>query len=182
VIEETAPLSWVLGAAGPPVVIEHKGLRWQIGHPTQSARAVLEQYLAAQAIGEVEELRDVLPPQQYASAKKEVLSLVTGKWFKTGGKGWVTAIEGPDGVLLFIFALLRVHQPACAIDDAKMLMADRLDELTVALEQVAPDFFMALTDPSSPDAERERNAKTMFTGFIRGLRTVSASRAKTPGK
>lgn len=171
------PLSWVLGAAGPPVELRHKGLTWRLGHPVQSARELLENFLAAQAIAEVNALRDTLDPQDYAAAKKDVLSLVTGKWYSTGGKGWVAAVEGPEGGALFVLALLRVHQPHATVADVKALLADKLDELTLALEQVAPDFFLALTDEADPAAARGAKAKEMYAGFFAGLRKLSATRA-----
>lgn len=144
-MSDTAPsIQQTLGAAGacPEIVLD--GKTWTIGHPTQRAKAVLEELAAARAVGEVRALKNALPPDAYAETFRELTASIAAGEYKTWAAGWQRVVFGPGGSGLFLLSLLREHQPRATEADALHLATAAPDETTAALARVIPGFFELL--------------------------------------
>lgn len=146
----------LLGDAGACPEISWNGKVWRIGHPTQRAKAVLEELVAAKAIGEVTALKTALPPETYAEVFQGVLDRVSGGEFRTFGRGWVNLTTGGTGAVLFLLSLLRERHPDATESDAIGLAADRGDEVQGALGRVIPSFFELLLETSAIPAQQKQ--------------------------
>lgn len=178
-VQDAAPapsVAQMLGAAGGCPAVEFNGRVWKIEHPVQRAKAELEIYLAGEAVRRVEALQRVLSPAAFQQRMDDVLAMVAGGWYATWGKGWQRATEGPDGNLLFLFSLLRVHQPDCTVADARGLLFGKTGETLAALEVVSPGFFAAVAEalPVPPD-QKPAQAAAMAADFLARLRTLTGS-------
>lgn len=150
---EPASVSALLGAAGACPEIPFKGKAYKVGHPTQAAKARLEQLVVAQAVAEVRELKGVLPPDAYAELFAETAEKVRGRSFKTWGADWQKTVFAPENAHLFLLSLLRGPHPDMSEADARAMMLEAPEECALALGLVVPDFFeMLLADrPLSPE-------------------------------
>lgn len=136
--------------------IECSGKTWTIGRPTRAAKDVLGKLIVQSAWSRVEELREYLP-QAYQESKDELVRQIGAGDFKPGGKCWMSAFNGPDGNTLFLLSLLKDKHPAATPDDARKLLAESADSVTVALAVLVPDFFDLLAAlPDTPGEMRER--------------------------
>lgn len=168
----------VLGEAGACPEIEYAGTVWKVGHPVGAAKAALEEYVAASAVAEVEALRGVFPPGLYAKMEADTLAALRAKHHRTWGPMWLKAVEGPDGNVLFLYSLLKAHQPAATVDDARDLLAAKPLATLAALERVSPDFFTKLAAGLAVPLEtRAEKAAEMRDRFLTGLRTVCGNSA-----
>lgn len=168
-----AGVAAMLGEAGGCPAVELDGRAWKIGHPVQKAKALLETYLAASAVEEVEALQGAVPPATYQKMFKDTLAAVRAKHFRTWGPGWAAAVEGPEGNYLFLLSLLLVHQPEATVADARALLVHRPLATLCALEQVAGDFFSLLAaDLAEPPEEQRARAGAMAATFLAGLKTA----------
>jgi len=171
--QETPGVVQMLGEAGGCPEVEWGGRKWKVAHPVQKAKALLELYLAAEAVAEVEALEGVLPPDRYKRAYDSTLAAVRGKHFRTWGPGWQAAVEGADGNYLFLLSLLKVHQPDATVADARALLVNRPLATLAALETVCADFFSALAaDLLEPPAGQAARAAEMTARFLSALRTA----------
>lgn len=160
----------MLGDAGACPEIQWNGKVWRIGHPTQRAKAALEELAAAKAVTEVTALRAALPPAVYAELFDGVLKDVASGAYRTFGPGWVRQTTGPAGPALFLLSLLRERHPEATEADAIGLAAAKGDELKAALARVVPGFFdLALeSHPAPPEAKaliRGQIAAAMLAAF-----------------
>lgn len=146
----------LLGDAGACPEISWNDKTWKVGHPTQRAKACLEELAAAKAVGEVVALKGAVPPAAYAEMFCDLMRGVKTGAYKTFGPGWVEQTTGPGGAVLFLLALLRERHPDAAEADALGLAADRGDEVQAALARVVPDFFdLLLASATIPAAQKQ---------------------------
>jgi len=173
---DTAPtVQQFLGDSGVCPEIPHAGRAWKIGHPTQRAKACLEELVAAQALAEVKALAGVLGPEDYAAELADVRSAIRAKQHRTWGALWTAAVNGPEGPTLFLLSLLRERHPEATADEAADLAAGCPDEVAAALDRVVPPFFGLLVAAKRelPPAERERLTAELVARF-RARRTPTS--------
>lgn len=166
-----ASVSDTLGAAGacPEVRVGNKV--WKIGHPTQRAKACLEQLAVQVASAEVRALKDVLPPDAYAEVFREFTDSVSARHYRTWGPGWQRVVWGPQSAHLFLLSLLRENHPDATEGDARALAAADPEAVALAVLQVTPNFVRLLL-AERPELTPEQRAK------VEGA--VAAALAKTP--
>lgn len=157
---ESPSVTTMLGAAGACPEIRHDGKTWKIGHPTQRAKACLEQLAVASAFDEVEALEATLPPQRYQKAYRELLASVAAREYKTWGPGWQRVVWGPMSAQLFLLSLLRENHPDATEDDALTLAGADPGRVSLALAQVIPSF-LALLLSDRKDVTPEQREKIM---------------------
>jgi hypothetical protein len=143
----------VLGDAGPPAEFEFRGRTWKVGHPVQAAKAELEKLVLQYVLESHEAMRGVWPDAKFAAKEKELDELIYGRHYRTWGSLWKVAVNGPDGNALLLLSLLKAHQPAAALDDARAMWANATRQVLIAYAQVMPDFFSALvaSHPGTPE-------------------------------
>ena len=143
----------VLGDAGPPAEFAFRGRTWRIGHPVQAAKAELEKLVLQYVLESHEAMRGVWPDTKFAAKERELDELIYGRHYRTWGTLWKTATNGPDGNALLLLSLLRVHQSAATLDDARAMWANATRQLLIAYSQVMPDFFSDLvaSHPGTPE-------------------------------
>ena len=134
----------LLGASGACPEIRANGKVWRIGHPTGRAKSELEQLAVLSAFAEVRSLKDVLPPDAYAEAFRELTASVAAKSYKTWGEGWQRVVWGPASSHLFLLSLLRENHPQATEDDARALAVAEPEAVALALTQVVPSFIRLL--------------------------------------
>lgn len=166
-----------LGDAGALPEIVCGGARWRIGFPTQAARAALEELAVSQAIDEVYALERVTPPDRFKRLEDKLNKAVAARHYRTWGPGWVESIQGADGHALFVCSLLRERHPDATPDDARRLMAERPEELRLALVRVLPDFFALLVEslPGLPTDQRGPAARKMAEEVLARLTPTPAT-------
>lgn len=148
--------------------IEWNGRVWKVGHPTGRAKEILNSLVIAQASAPILALKESLPASAYAEILEDFR--INLKSYQPWGKGWLAEVQGADGGPLFLLSLLRLHQAGATMDDARGLIRDCGDEVTLALKQVMPDFFLVLvTDPRIPEAKRPELVKTMTEQLNKAL-------------
>ena len=157
---ESPSVTTMLGAAGACPEIRHDGKNWKIGHPTQRAKACLEQLAVASAFDEVEALEATLSPQRYQKAYRELLASVAAREYKTWGPGWQRVVWGPMSAQLFLLSLLRENHPDATEDDALTLAGAEPGRVSLALAQVIPSF-LALLLSDRKDVTPEQRQKIM---------------------
>lgn len=139
-------ISPVLGAAGPCPTVVHQGKTWTVGHPTQKAKAWLEKLVAASALETVNELKDVLPSDEWAAEKAKVDKQIFAKQHRTWGPLWTTVTSGEDGDAIFLLSLLKLHHPEATMADARELHLNANQDVGLAFAEVLPSFFTILTE------------------------------------
>ena len=134
----------MLGAAGACPEIPLAGELWRVGHPTQRAKAVLEELAAAKAVAEVRALKGVVPADAYQEAFAETVAQVQAGAFRTWGAGWQKIVLSGGNAHLFLLSLLRENHPRATEDDARALAAGEPELVAAALARVVPGFFSLL--------------------------------------
>ena len=173
---ESAPgLQELLGAAGACPVVHHAGVAWTVGHPTQRAKAVLEELCAARAVREVVALKGALPPAEYAELFQETTHQIAAGDYRTWGVGWSRLVTCRDGPTLFLQSLLRQHHPAVTEADAASLIAHAGDEIGAALARVVPGFFALLAEPLAVPPEKKARIVADMADALRGLMTPTTA-------
>jgi len=161
VAEQPAPgVGTVLGSAGPCPEIPFGGSLWRVGHPTQRAKAALEELAAAKAVAEVRSLKAALPPDAYAEAFRELTAGLSAGEFRTWRPGWQRIVLGGGNESLLLLALLRENHPHATEADALALAAGEPELVAAALARVVPPFFGLLLEgvPLTPDQRRRATA------------------------
>ncbi len=161
--DEFQGVSAELGAAGPCPVVTYKGKPWSIGWPTQRAKATLENLVFLIAKRNVEQLKSVMPPHEFAIEQAALSSMIRGGKYRTWGPLWVEVNNGPDGNTLFLLSLLRENHPEATFADAEGMWAESTDDVQTALAQVIPGFFKLLVAaaPGTPEQKAEILARSV---------------------
>lgn len=133
-----------LGQFGSPPQVTWRGRVYVVGFPTQKAKAALERLAAAAAARAVEDLRDVLPPDQYRRAVDRVWERIAAREYATWGPGWREIVFTPAGAALQLLALLHPAHPDLTPDDAEAMMRECEVQVGAALRAVYPPFFELL--------------------------------------
>ena len=168
----------LLGAAGACPEIPHQGKVWRIGHPTQRAKAVLEELAVAKATAEIRALKNVVPADAYSELFAELTTRISAGDFRTWGTGWQRIVFGGVNAHLFLLSLLREHHRDATEDDARSLAANEPEQVQAALVRVVPGFLSLLLAglPLSPD-QRNRIESTVQTTFLQPPPSVPTSDA-----
>jgi hypothetical protein len=156
----------LLGAAGACPEIVHNGKTWRIGHPTQRAKAVLEELAVSKATAEIRALKGALPPDAYSELFAELAARISAGDYRTWGAGWQRVVFSPLNAHLFLLSLLRECHPAATEADAKELAAGEPEQVHVALLRVVPGFLSLLLEglPLNP-AQRTRMETTILAAL-----------------
>lgn len=148
--QQPAPtLGQVLGQSGGcPEVVERGGKRWKIGWPVAAAKVCLERLVAAAAFEEIRSMKEDLSAQAYSELFEGHRADIQARKYQTFGEGWDRVMGRSDGSggELFLLSLMRTEHPEATIDDAKRLKLLYDDQLTLALDEVAPAFFQVLAE------------------------------------
>lgn len=136
----------ILGDAGAFPEITYKGKVWRFGHPTQRAKAQLEELVVSEAVKGITSLKTVLPPQDYRELMSEIQRSISAGDYRTWGPGWMQVISTADGQNLFALSLLREKHPEATLDDVRGLLTDMPDETALAVKRVVPDFLGLLVE------------------------------------
>jgi len=156
----------MLGAAGACPEIVFQGKTWKIGHPTQRAKAVLEELAVSKATAEVRALRSVLPADAYSELFAELTNRISAGDYRTWGPGWQRIVFGGTNAYLFLLSLLRENHKDAAEADAKALAVGEPEQVQTALVRVVPGFLSLLLDglPLNPDQRRQIES-TLLSAF-----------------
>src|SRR5262249_26118772 len=130
-----------LGDAGPCPTIADGTKTWNIGHPTQRAKAELELLVVQAATKNLDDLKDVLPKKEWELEKSKLSGLIRGRAWQTFGQLWAEQVNGPLADALFLLSLAKPHHPEMTLADAERLWLDENDQCRVALGIVVPGFF-----------------------------------------
>lgn len=161
-------LQVALGEAGACPEVGWNGKIWKIGHPTQRAKAILEELAADRSISEVVAMKAYLSPAAYAELFAESRRAIAKREYATWGEGWQAVMSSIDGGLLFLLSLLRVNHPEATEETVRGLMADKGDEVAAAMDRVMPPFFALLVESlPAPPAERAKHLAGMLADFQR---------------
>jgi hypothetical protein len=172
----------LLGDAGACPEVELNGKAWKIGHPTQRAKAALEELAAAKAVSEVVALKGVVPPAAYAEMFADVMRGIKTGAYKTFSPGWVEQATGPAGGALFLLSLLRERHPEATEEDAVALAAAKPDEVQAALARVLPPFFEALLATAPiPAAQKGHVLKVLADAMADFLTPQTPTSSPPPG-
>lgn len=161
-MSDSAPgVQQILGNSGACPEIPLDGKVWRIGHPTQRAKAVLEELAAGRAVAEVRALKGVLPPDAYSEMFTELTKSIAAGDFKTWHPGWQRVTLGGGNSHLFLLSLLRECHPSATEADALRLAREAGEEVTAAMARVIPGFFDLLLAGLglTPDQQSETRAK-----------------------
>lgn len=131
----------MLGAAGACPEITCSGKTWKIGHPTQRAKAVLEELAVSKAIDEIIALERFVPADKYKKLFESLRDAITAGEYKTGGPGWARVALTGVNAHIFLLALLRECHPEATEQDARDLAIREPQRVQLALARVVPDFF-----------------------------------------
>lgn len=129
---------------GLPAQFEHAGTVYKVGPPNQFAKATLEELLAGAAVDNVTALKSVLSPAEYTEARDAIVRAVGSGLYRTGTKGWLEALQTPDGMTAFTLSLFRVNHPNMTRAECVALVAAAPEAVNAALARVVPDFFKFL--------------------------------------
>lgn len=183
--QQVAGVQQALGAAGACPEIIWQGKVWRLGHPTQRAKAVLEELGAAAALANVRHLPEDDPD------RRAVRKAVSTGSYRTFNPGWQETVGSPGTQHLFVLALFRETHPEMTEEQLFGLMAECPDDLRLGLARVVPDFFrLLLADPRVPPrmrpaleaglAEVERTILSALSPEAPGPGTPSGSGSSTP--
>lgn len=158
----------LLGDAGAPAEI-HTGSGdaarvWKVGHPTQKAKAVLEELVTQHA-------RKALLATGDPNALSAWLDRVEAGEYRTLRPGWVRVTRGPDGGALFLAALLRTHHPDATPADAAALAEAEPEQVKAATLRVAPQLFRLLAESAGLPPETVRAVAAEAMAALSGLST-----------
>lgn len=123
--------------------------KWEIGYPTQEAKAHLVAIITARAVAECKAMESVLPPDVAKRLWDTVTERITNRHYHTWHAGWLEALTSTDADVLLLLSLMRVKNPKATEDDARALHMMHRDEVAAALAQVMPRFF-DLLEPDFP--------------------------------
>ncbi len=152
---EFAGVAAELGDAGPCPVVECRGKTWQVGWPTQRAKAQLEFLVVQQAKANLESLRPVLSAADWKAEQDSLTAAIRGGHWKTWGSLWQNVCDGPDTNNLFLASLLRERHPDATLGDAEVLWVESAEQVKDALAQVVPLFFALLVTRLSATPEQK---------------------------
>ncbi len=153
----------ILGDAGACPEITHKGKAWKLGHPTQRAKAALEELVTSAAVREVTAMKSYLPAGDYRELLAELQGAISAGSYRTWGAGWQRVIGGTDGSVMFLLSLLRERQPEAALADAWALATDCADEIGLGMVRVVPGFFALLVEAYPVPLPPEKKAELVAT-------------------
>jgi hypothetical protein len=169
---ESPGVGVMLGAAGPCPEFTHAGKRWTVGHPTQAAKARLENLAGKVALDEVRRMKDVLDPAAYQETFAEVTRSL--KDYRTWKPGWQRVVFDPEYAHLFFMSLLQEKHPGVTEGEVLELCAGAPEEVQAALAQVLPDFFQMLLDGIADRLTPEARAEV--AGAVAKVRAALAPR------
>lgn len=150
---EPAPL----GSARTCPEISCNGKVWKLGYPTRTARGILEDLVAAQAVSEVLALKRELSPGEYKEMFDGVRQGISAGEYRTWGPGWLQCVAGNG--MLFPLSLLRLNHPDMTMADLDAIISEKADEFMLAVDRVMQRFFEVLVD--HPKIPRPSRAKLM---------------------
>lgn len=165
-----------LGAEVPPPVVQWNGKAWQIGHPTQGAKALLERLVLQSIEANLEASRGVLSEKRFAAEDAKVSAIVQARAWATFGAAWLAALNGPMSFPLFLCSLVQQHHPEFTPEAAQAMWLAQNRECRTALVQVLPDFFpILLADLPADDDTR----KTAGAEFAAGMMSILLAQTPT---
>lgn len=150
----------LLGAAADPPAVVDGPTAWKVGHPTQRAKARLEDMTAAVAVRETLALKPHLSADEFAPLWADVQADIRNREYRVGGRRWLEAVRSPGWAVLLLTALVREHHPDATEDDVRGLMDREPEQVQAAVARVLPDFFrgvgrqLRLTPAQTADLER----------------------------
>lgn len=167
----------ILGQAGACPIVEWAGKRWKIGHPTQGAKAILEELCAAQATQEITRQKRFTPAQAYAENVAELGRAIRKGEYRTWHPGWTDIIGGLDGDLLFLMSLMVPWDEAITLGDVRALHDAKGDEVHLAVARVTPPFFDELMKaiPKNVAKEDHPRFRTFLDMIIDRLKPTPAT-------
>lgn len=130
----------MLGAAGANPVIRWQGKSYKVGHPTQAAKARLEELAADAAMSRVEAMEGRVKPKTFKAMLDRATDRVLEGDYKTWATGWQEVVWS-DGGVLFLLSLLHEHHPDLTAPDAARMMEQCGNQYKAALGKVLPGFF-----------------------------------------
>lgn len=134
-----------LGDAGAAPVVVLDGKTWTIGYPTQRAKSELEMLVVQVAQQNLEDLKAVLKPVQFATLRGELDEKLLARVWQTWGELWSAVTNGPLGFPLFLLSLAKPFHPEMTVAIAETLWQRANPACRLALKVVVPDFFNMLT-------------------------------------
>jgi hypothetical protein len=142
-----------LGAAGACPEIAFQGKTWKIGHPTQRAKAVLEELAVSKATSEIRALKGTLPADAYGELFSELTNRISSGDYRTWGPGWQRIVFSGNNAHLFLLSLLRECHKDATEAEARALALGEPEQVQAALVRVVPGFLSLLLDglPLSPE-------------------------------
>lgn len=130
----------VLGAAGAPATVRYKGKAYKLGHPTQAAKARLEELAADTAVARVEAMEGRVKPATFDKMVTHVTGRIERGEFNTWKPGWQEVVWD-DGAALFALSLFREFHEDMSPEFARELVTGAGWQYRAALARVLPDFF-----------------------------------------
>lgn len=147
-----------LGAAGACPVVRWRGKPYKVGHPTQEAKARLEELAAQAAVARVEALEGKVGAAAFARMTDRVCDRVAANEYVTWAAGWQEVVWR-DGGALFLLSLLHEHHPELTPADAAAMKAECAAQYGAALARVLPGFFELLLGELEAPPERKARAR-----------------------
>lgn len=169
---ETPGVQTLLGAAGACPEIAHNGKTWRLGHPTQRAKAALEELVAGKAIAEIRSLKSALPPDAYAELFAELATRISAGDYRTWGPGWQRIVFSPANAHLFLLSLLRECHDNASEADAKKLALGEPEQVRLALLRVAPGFLSLLLEGLPLQPEQKQQFETAVTSALQPVAPI----------
>jgi hypothetical protein len=170
-----------LGSAAPCPTITYKEKVWQVGWPTQRARAQMEGLVIEAARRNLASLKEFLPPDEYQRQEAELRAAIfSGQW-KTGGDLWQTVVQGRDSNTVFLLSLLREKHPEATWDVAEGMWADAPEAALEAFARVVPNFLPLLVEkaPGKTPAEKKELSAQFVTMTADVMQAIRQSRRGT---
>jgi hypothetical protein len=147
-----------LGDAGACPEIEFEQHIYQIGHPTQRAKACLEELAAAKAVAEIRKLKTSLPADAYSEMFAELNKSIAAGDYRTWGPGWQRIVLAGGNAHLFLLSLMRERNPKVDEKLARALAIAEPEQVGAALARVVPGFFSLLLDELPLQKEQRQAA------------------------
>lgn len=166
-----------LGAEVPPPEVQWVGKVWKIGHPTQTAKALLERLVLQTLEANLDAAQAALSPKRYAVEDAKFTAAIEGKTWATFGAAWLAAMNGPMSFPLFLASLVQQHHPEVTPELAQRMWLQKNRECRAALVQVLPSFFPMLLESLPADEATRKAAGEEFAAGVMNLLRAEAPTA-----
>jgi hypothetical protein len=145
-----------IGDAGPCPTVTYLGKTYQLGHPTQRAKAALELLVIEVAQKNIDDAKPVIGAKKHEAKCAALDDDVIAGAYRTGGTLWSKLNNGPYGQALFLTSLLRERHPDLSFDVGLAIWRNEPRQVQRGLAVVIPDFFALLAaDLPMLPADRE---------------------------